>query len=158
MSALTAWRFEGTEEADDAVLKLKRLDDQKLIDVQDVAVLRWPQHASAPSAQEHVTREGGMFQSIAKKMAHKNIDSSTVDSVKDDMMPGTSALVLLSADAEVEAVTRAFEGKSMELIRSDLSVPQEDQARQAFGDQAGDQRDPPQQDQPPQDQPPRESQ
>jgi uncharacterized membrane protein len=156
MSALTAWRFEGTEEADDAVLKLKRLDDQKLIDVQDVAVLRWPEHASGPSAQEHVTREGGMMQSIAKKMKHNNIDSSTVESVKGDMMPGTSALVLLSANAEVEAVTRAFEGKSMELIRSDLSVQQEDQARRTFGNQAGDQAGDQSDGQ--QDQPPRESQ
>ena len=160
MSSLTAWRFDGTEEADDAVLKLKRLDDQKLIDVQDVAVIRWPEHASGPSSQEHVTREGGMFQSMAKKMSHSNIDSSTVESVKGDMMPGTSAVVLLSDNADPEAVTRAFEGKSMELIRSDLSVQQEDQARRTFGDQADDQpNQPPNQppDQPPS-QPPREPQ
>ena len=31
MSSLTAWRFSGTEEADDAVLRLKRLNEQDLI-------------------------------------------------------------------------------------------------------------------------------
>ena len=45
----TAWRFSGTEGADGAVLRLKQLDAQELIDVQDVAVLRWPQTAAAPA-------------------------------------------------------------------------------------------------------------
>jgi uncharacterized membrane protein len=148
MSSLTAWRFSGTEEADDAVLRLKRLNEQDLIDVQDVAVIRWPQYAAAPMAHEHVIREGGMVSSFAKKLSHSNIDSSAVESVKGDLTPGTSALVLLSADATVDTVAKAFEGKSMELIRSDLSVQQEDQVRRAFGDSAG----------PPQGQPPGEPQ
>ena len=38
----TAWRFSGTEGADAAVLRLKQLDGQDLIDVQDVTVLREP--------------------------------------------------------------------------------------------------------------------
>jgi uncharacterized membrane protein len=144
MSSLTAWRFSGTEGADDAVLRLKRLDEQDLIDVQDAAVIRWPHYASAPMAHEHVTHEGSAVSSIAKKLRHSNIDSSTVDSVKGDMTPGTSALVLLSANATVDTVAKAFAGQSMELIRSDLSVQQEDQVRRAFGDSA----DPPQGQQP----------
>ena len=134
MSSLTAWRFSGTEGADDAVLRLKRLDEQDLIDVQDAAVIRWPHYASAPVAHEHVTHQGGAVSSIAKKLRHSNIDSSTVDSVKGDMTPGTSALVLLSANATVDTVAKAFEGQSMELIRSDLSVQQEDRVRRVFGD------------------------
>jgi uncharacterized membrane protein len=137
MATLTAWRFSGTEGADDAVLRLKRLDEQNMIDLQDVAVIRWPQYASAPMAHEHATREGGAFSSIAKKLGNKNIESSLVDSVKGDMTPGTSALVLLSANATVDTVAKAFEGTSMELIRSDLSVHQEDQMRRAFGDSDG---------------------
>jgi uncharacterized membrane protein len=133
MSSLTAWRFSSTEGADDAVLRLKRLDEQDLIDVQDAAVLRWPQYASAPVTHEHVTRQGGTFSSMAKKITHSNIDSSTVSSVKGDMTPGTSALVLLSENATVDTVAKAFEGQNMELIRSDLSVQQEDQVRRTFG-------------------------
>ena len=40
MSALTAWRFADTEGADAAVLRLKQLDAQDLIDLEDVAVVR----------------------------------------------------------------------------------------------------------------------
>jgi uncharacterized membrane protein len=130
----TAWRFSGTEGADEAVLRLKQLDAQDLIDVQDVAVLRWPQYATEPQAQEHVTDEGSKASALAKRLRKAGIDPSMVESVKGDMTPGTSALVLLSADAAIDPVVKAFEGQAMELIRSDLSVPQQDQVRAAFGD------------------------
>ena len=122
----TAWRFSGTEGADAAVLRLKQLDSQELMDVQDVAVLRWPQYASAPQLQEHVTDEGNKASSLAKRIRKAGIDGAMIQSVKDDMKLGTSALVVLSADAAIESVAKAFEGQAMELIRSDLSVQQED--------------------------------
>lgn len=133
----TAWRFSGTEGADAAVLRLKQLDTQDLIDVQDVAIIRWPQYAAAPQAQEHVTDEGSKAFSLAKKIRKAGIDNAMVESVKGDMTPGTSALVLLSADAAMDTVAKAFEGQAMELMRSDLSVQQEDQLRAAFSDPAG---------------------
>ena len=129
----TAWRFSGTEGADAAVLRLKQLDSQELMDVQDVAVLRWPQYASAPQLQEHVTDEGNnKASSLAKRIRKAGIDGAMIQSVKDDMKLGTSALVVLSVDAAIESVAKAFEGQAMELIRSDLSVQQEDALRAAF--------------------------
>jgi len=142
MSALTAWRFAGTEGADDAVLRLKQLDAQDLIDLEDVAVLRWPQYAGQPAAQEHVTDEGGKVSSIARKLRKSVIDSSMVESVKGDMMPGTSAVVLLTSGAVIDTIAQAFQGQPMELIRSDLSVQQQDQVRAAFGDSSGTDRGP----------------
>jgi uncharacterized membrane protein len=136
----TAWRFSGTEGADDAVLRLQQLDTQALIDVQDVAVLRWPQYAAAPQAQEHVTDEGSKASSFAKKLMKVGIDSSMVELVKRDMTPGTSALVLLSTDAAIDTVAQAFGGHAMELIRSDLSVQQEDQLRATFSNPPDPQR------------------
>jgi uncharacterized membrane protein len=57
-----------------------------------------------------------------------------LEAVKCDMRLGTSALVLLSADAALDEVAKAFEGQDMQLIRSDLLVQQEDALRAAFGD------------------------
>ena len=51
----TAWRFSGTEGADEALLKLKQLEAAKLTTVQDVTVIRWPQYATEPTVQGHVT-------------------------------------------------------------------------------------------------------
>jgi uncharacterized membrane protein len=129
----TAWRFSGTEGADGAVLRLKQLDAQDIMDVQDVAVLRWPQYASAPQVQEHVTDEGSKASSLAKRIKKAGIDGQLLQAVKDDMQLGTSALVVLSVDAAIDLVANAFQGQAMELIRSDLSVQQEDALRTAFG-------------------------
>jgi uncharacterized membrane protein len=131
----TAWRFNGTEGADAAVLRLKQLDAQEVMDVQDIAVLRWPQYASGPQVQEHVTDEGSKASSLAKRMRKAGIDGGLLQAVKDDMQLGTSALIVLSADAALDAVAKAFDGQAMELIRSDLSVQQEDALRTAFKDQ-----------------------
>jgi uncharacterized membrane protein len=133
----TAWRFKGTEGADAAVLRLKQLDAQEVLDVQDVAVLRWPQYASGPQVQEHVTEEGGRTTSLAKRIRKAGIDNALLQAVKDDMRLGTSALVVLSADAAIDTVADAFQGQAMELIRSDLSVQQQDALRSAFGELPG---------------------
>ena len=87
--------------ADEAVLRLKQLDGQDLIDVEDVTVIRWPQYAAAPVAHEHVTDQGGKVSSLVSKIRGATIDSSTVEAVKGDMTPGTSALVLLASDAVI---------------------------------------------------------
>jgi uncharacterized membrane protein len=131
----TAWRFAGTEGADTAVTKLKKLDSQELINVVDVAVLRWPEYASEPTTQEHVTEEGGKVASLVRRFQHPVIEGSMIDSVKGDLRPGTSAMVLLSSDAQIDAVVHAFEGQPIELIRTDLSVPDQDRLRIAV-DQA----------------------
>ena len=125
----TAWRFAGTEGADDAVGRIKQLDSQDMINAQDVAVLRWPEHAPEPTTQEHVTRSGGMIASLKRKLQHSAIDSSMIDTVKGDLRPGTSAMVLLSSDADIDAVVHAFQGQPMELVRTDLSVPEQDRLR-----------------------------
>jgi uncharacterized membrane protein len=74
-------------------------------------------------------------QSLAKRIKKACIDGALLQAVKDDMQLGTSALIVLSADAALDAVAKAFAGQAMELIRSDLSVQQEDTLRTAFNDQ-----------------------
>lgn len=132
----TAWRFPGTEGADQAVIQLKQLDSQDLINVMDVAVLRWPEYATEPTTQEHVTEQGGgRLSAMVRRFQHPVIDTSMLDSVKHDLRPGTSAMVLLSSDAQIDAVVHAFGAHPMELIRTDMSVPEQDRLRLAV-DQA----------------------
>ena len=130
----TAWRFSGTEGADEAVLKLKQLEAAKLIEVQDVSIIRWPQYAAEPTVQEHVTQEGSKVSSFMHKFTHSGIDSSMVLAAQGDMTPGNSVLVLLTPEAAVDAFAKAFEGQGVELIRSDLSVQEQGQVRAAMGD------------------------
>ena len=130
----TAWRFSGTEGADEALLKLKQLEAAKLLEVQDATVIRWPQYGAEPTVQEHVTEEGSKVSSLVHKFTHSGIDSSIIESARGDMTPGTSVLVLLSPEAAADALAKAFEGQGVELIRSDLSVQEQDQLRAVLGD------------------------
>jgi uncharacterized membrane protein len=125
----TAWRFAGTEGADRAVITLQQLAAQDQINLMDVCVLRWPEYAPEPTTTEHVTREGGKVGTMLRKLQHATIDSSMIDTVKHDLRPGTSAMVMLSSDANLDAVVHAFEGQPMELLRTDLSVPEQDRLR-----------------------------
>jgi uncharacterized membrane protein len=127
----TAWRFPGTEGADKAVIRIKQLDSQDLINVMDVAVLRWPEYAAEPMTQEHVTEQGGRLTGMVRRLQHPVIDGSMLETVSHDLRPGTSAMVLLSSDAQIDAVVHAFEGQPMELIRTDMSVPEQDRLRLA---------------------------
>jgi uncharacterized membrane protein len=126
----TAWRFAGTEGADNAVMTLKQLAAQDLINLMDVAVLRWPEYAPEPTTTEHVTQEGSKVAAMLRKLQHETVDSSMIDTVRRDLRPGTSAMVMLSSDANLDAVVHAFEGQPMELLRTDLSVPEQDRLRQ----------------------------
>jgi uncharacterized membrane protein len=127
----TAWRFDGTEGADNAVTRIKQLAAQDQINLVDVAVLRWPEYAPEPTMREHVTQEGGKVTTMMRKLQHAAIDPSMLTTVKTDLRPGTSAMVLMSSDANVDAVVHAFEGLPMELLRTDMSVPEQDRLRLA---------------------------
>jgi uncharacterized membrane protein len=127
----TAWRFPDTEGADSAVVRLKQLDSKDLINLMDMAVLRWPEYAAQPTTVEHVHEQGGKMASMVRRLQHPVIDGSMIESVRGDLRPGTSAVVVLSSDGEVDEIVHAFEGQPMELIRSDLSVPDQDRLRQA---------------------------
>ena len=130
--ATTAWRFSGTEGADEAVLKLKGLEAAKLIEVQDIAVIRWPQYAADPTVREHVTEEGGgKVSSLMHKIRHAGIPTSMIDAAVGDMTQGTSMLILLTPDAAIESVAKTFDEQGAELVRSDLSVQEQDRLRAA---------------------------
>ena len=127
----TAWRFTSTEGADSAVVRLKELKSKDLINLMDITVLRWPEYAAQPTTVEHAhEQQGSKVSSFVRRLQHPVIDGSMIESVKGDLRPGTSAVVVLSSDGEVEAIVHAFEGQPMELIRSDLSVPDQDRLRQ----------------------------
>jgi uncharacterized membrane protein len=140
----SAWRFTGTEGADDAVVKLKGLAAQELIELQDLTVIRWPRWAAQPIVQEHVTEDGHGVSGLMGRVRRPVIDSSMIETARGDMSPGTSVIVLLSANANLDALAGTFQGlgQDIELIRTDLSVPQQDQLRAALSQAAGRQRPP----------------
>lgn len=130
----SAWRFSGTEGADEVVVKLKGLAAQDLIEVQDVTVIRWPRWAGEPIVQEHVTEEMSKVSALVGRRRHALIDSSMIEAARGDMTPGTSVIVMLTANANIDAVAGTFQGlgRDIELIRTDLSVPEQDRLKAAI--------------------------
>jgi len=129
------------------VVKLKGLAAQDLIEVQDVTVIRWPRWAGEPIVQEHVTEEMSKVSALVGRRRHALIDSSMIEAARGDMTPGTSVIVLLTANANVDAVVGTFHGlgRDIELIRTDLSVPEQDRLKAAIRQATDRGQGPPQQ-------------
>jgi uncharacterized membrane protein len=69
---------------------------------------------------------------IPCRSADVGIDDKFIDSVKQRVTPGTSALFLLSSDAVTDRVKGTFTDLSPELIASNLSADQEAKLREVF--------------------------
>ncbi len=130
MATLTVWKFDEATGADAALAKLEKLDAQEVIEVEDAAVVSWPEEASAAETVEHAT--GGKVHGFAKRLRHSGIEDSFVESLEQKVKPGTSALFLLSEHAVLDRVANAFAETKMELIESNLSDEQERDVREAL--------------------------
>ena len=120
----TAWRFTGTELATARWSGSRELNAKDLINLMDITVLRWPEYAAQPTTlQSTRTSRAARSPSWSAGCSTPVIDGAMIESVKGDLRPGTSAVVVLSSDAEVDAIVHAFEGQPMELVASDLSRP-----------------------------------
>ncbi len=159
MATLTAWRFPTPYGADDALLTLEKLQGQALIQVQDAAVVSWEPGRSKPKTREmHSTKKAGALGggfwgllfgliffvpilglaigaatgALFGSLADVGIKDSFINSVREKVTPGTSALFLLSSDAVFDRVKAEFEGSEAQLISTNLSREQEDKLRAAF--------------------------
>ena len=79
---------------------------------------------------------GAATGAVASRLIDVGIDDDFIKEVRGQVTPGTSALFLLSSDAEVEKVRVAFRATGLrmpQLIRSNLSEEQEATLREYFG-------------------------
>jgi uncharacterized membrane protein len=159
MATLTAWKFSTPQGADIALERLQKLDSQQLINVQDAAVVSWEVGRKKPKTRElHDTKKAGALGggfwgllfgliffvpilglaigaatgALFGSLADVGISNAFIDSVREKVTPGTSALFLLSSDAVMDRVQNEFAGTEAELISTNLSAEQEAKLREAF--------------------------
>jgi uncharacterized membrane protein len=159
MATLSAWKFPDPTGAEQAERILGNLQTQGLIVVHDAAVVTWPADKKKPKTKQlnSLTGAGALGGSfwgflfgliffvpflgmaigaavgaLSGSLADVGIDDSFIASVRDQVVPGTSALFLLSEGAVMDKVQEAFAGSKAELIQTNLSKDQEDQLREAF--------------------------
>jgi uncharacterized membrane protein len=160
MATLTAWKFSSPYGADDALATLEKLQSEALIQVQDAAVVSWEPDRSKPRTREmHSGKRAGALGggfwgllfgliffvpilglaigaasgALFGSLADVGISDAFIDSVRQKVTPGTSALFLLSSDAVMDRVAAEFKDTHAELISTNLSAEQEAGLREAIG-------------------------
>jgi uncharacterized membrane protein len=161
MATLTAWVFPGPDDAAATVATLEQLQAQKLITIQDAAVVSWQPDAKKPKTKQlnnltGVGALGGAFWgmlfgllffipllgmaigagigALTGSLTDVGIDDGFINRVKEQVTPGTSALFLLSSDAVIDRVKDALGGAPGELVASNLSAEQEAKLREVFAE------------------------
>jgi uncharacterized membrane protein len=159
MATLTAWKFPTPYGADDALATLEKLQSEALIQVQDAAIVSWETGRKKPHTREmHSTKRAGALGggfwgllfgliffvpilglaigaatgALFGSLADVGISDSFINTVREKVTPGTSALFLLSSDAVMDRVRNEFRGSQAELISTNLSQDQEAKLREAF--------------------------
>jgi uncharacterized membrane protein len=164
MATLTALKFPTAEGAETMLSTLQNLQKQQLIGIEDGAIVTWPVGAKKPKTKQisEATATGvgalsGAFWgmlfgllffvpffgmavgaaagALAGHFAHYGIDQDFINSVRSKVTPGTSALFLLTSGAVVDRIVEAVKGQQFEIIQTNLSKEQEDQLREAFGEE-----------------------
>jgi uncharacterized membrane protein len=162
MATLTAWAFQGVGDADATIDKLKSLQAQQLINIQDAAVVTWEVGKKKPKTRQlnnlaGAGALGGAFWgmlfgllffipllgaaigagigALTGSMTDVGIDDTFIDGVKQKVTPGTSALFLLTSDVVEDRVKNELSGTRAELIASNLSADQEAKLREVFGEE-----------------------
>jgi len=164
MATLTVWKFDTADGALAAERTLFDLAKQELIKVHDAATVSWEEGKKKPKTQQAASLAGagalgGAFWgllfgliffmpllgmavgaaagALSGSMADVGINDDFINSVRDKVTPGTSALFLMSSDAVLDKVHHAFDGQHAELIQTNLSDEDEARLRDVFAEDAG---------------------
>lgn len=161
MATLTVWKFDNPDSADRAEQILIDLSKQRLIDIADAATVSWPADRKKPKTRQlgDLTGTGagwgalwGMLfgliffvpllgaaigaglGALAGHFSNVGISREFIESVRQQVTPGTSALFLLSANAVIDRIEPELAELRPQLISTNLSEEQEQQLRTAFAD------------------------
>jgi uncharacterized membrane protein len=161
VATLTVWRFESADGAEQALRTLEQLQKEDVIDVNDGAIVSWPEGAKRPkTTQMHSLAAGGALGgafwgmlfgliffipliglavgaaagALGGALTDVGIDDDFIAQVRKEITPGTSALFLLSSNAVLDKVKPAVEGMHAHLIHTNLSDAEEAKLRDVFSD------------------------
>ena len=159
MATLTVLKFDNPTGAEGMLDKIKFLQKQQLITLQDAAIVTWPEGKKGPKTKQLVSLAGvgalqgafwGMlfgllffvpwfglavgaaFGALGGKMADYGIDDDFIKKTREEVTEGTSALFLLTSNAVEDKVADALKGEKFELIASNLTTEQEEELMKTF--------------------------
>jgi uncharacterized membrane protein len=161
VATLTVWKFPDADGADRGEATLEQFQQEGLITIHDAAVVAWPPGAKKPKTRQldglAGTRAlagsfwglllgfiffvpllgaavGAATGALAGPMRDIGIDDDFINTVRDQVTPGTSALFVISSDAVLTKVRHVFADEHAELIETNLDSAQEAKLAEVFAE------------------------
>ena len=156
MNTLAVWCFPDPDAAERLVY---RLDGR--VEIDDAALVSWPKGRRTPATRElgSITGPGKMWGgfwgmllglifltplagptfgaaagALAGSLSEFGVSDDFVMVVREHVTPGTSAIFVLSPRASADRVAEAFDDTDCAVMRSELSVEEEQHLRDALSD------------------------
>ena len=161
MTTITGYSFDSADGAEKMVELVQDLNRQKLITLEDAAIVTWPEGKKKPKTKHlgDLTGEGALggafwgmlfgliffvpffglavgaaVGALAGHYSNYGIDKDFIKQAQDKVTDGTSALFLMTSQAVQDKVESAIKdsGLEFELFYTNLSAEQEEQLRADF--------------------------
>ena len=160
MTAFTVWKFEDADGAARAEAALKSAAGEGLVTIVDHAVVSWPEGADKPKLEhEHDGPKrgaawgalwgilgGALFAipvaglalgagigALAKATDGTGITKADLERIRTEVVPGTSALFLVTDSADLDRLGERFHGRDSTLISTNLTEAERSTLLETFG-------------------------
>jgi len=161
MASLSLLKFDTPGGAQQMLTTLEALEKQKLIEIQDAAIVTWAPGKKKPTIRQHHGMTtvfaldgafwglllgiiflvpllgiavGAALGALAGHFARYGIDDDFIKSAQDKITEGTSGLFLITSDAMMDKIVPLVQEYKFEIVQTSLSPEQEAKLRAEFGD------------------------
>src|ERR687898_1680147 len=162
LATLSVLKFNDPGGADRVMLALQGMQERQLITLEDAAVVSWPADRKKPQTRQMSgTAAGGAvggafwgflfgliffvpllgmavgaaMGGLTGALIDVGIDDDFINTVREKVTPGTSALFALTSGATVDRVIEELRQFDFEIISTNLPEEQEQKLREAFGEE-----------------------
>lgn len=160
MTTFTAWKFDTADGAQKAAEALQGASRDRLVKIVDHAVISWPDGAAKPDM--HHSHEdkwrgtgwgafwgvlfGGLFfvpllgaavgaaaGAITKAMSAVGIDENQLNTIREQVTPGTSLLCAVTEEGDLDRLGERFHGLHSTLVATNLTEAERSVLMETFG-------------------------
>ncbi|CAM3428929.1 DUF1269 domain-containing protein [Isoptericola cucumis] len=160
MARFMVWKFDDPEAAGRAVHVLKDAEAEGLVKIIDHSVVSWPEGAKKPTAHgqnEDAAKASGWgafwglllgalfflpvigavagaaIGGITKALSEVGISGKDIDAMKEQIVPGTSALFLVTEQIDPDRLAERFHGVQATLVSTNLTDAERRTLLDTFG-------------------------